>query len=251
MPSAIPYSCTIGGNAGTSMAAPTVSGVVALVREYFMSGMYPSGSKTPRDAFVPSGSLLKAMIIAGAQPMRFRQVDIIAIEERNDKCTTSSLGTLDSAPDNEQGFGRVQLDTTVAFTPGRLWIPSHDSSSIPEVFSDKVMLVDEEHHMYEFCLARSAIDTNADAMLHIVLAWTDIPEAFIVNNLDLSVTIDGSTECLFGNGGAEADVVNVVESIRIPVSETPGVSAFQIKVGNGGIAEPQPYSKTIVFCISF
>ena len=37
---------------GTSQSAAVVAGMAAVVREYFMSGVYPSGAKASKDAFV-------------------------------------------------------------------------------------------------------------------------------------------------------------------------------------------------------
>ena len=50
---------------GTSYSTPLVAGSVALIRQYFMDGYYPSGGKHSQHSFTPSGSLLKAMVIAG------------------------------------------------------------------------------------------------------------------------------------------------------------------------------------------
>jgi hypothetical protein len=54
---------------GTSMAAPVVAGNVALARQYFMAGFYPSGAKVAANAFTPSGVLLKAVLLGGASDM--------------------------------------------------------------------------------------------------------------------------------------------------------------------------------------
>lgn len=47
------------------MATPVVAGSAALVRQYFMDGYYPSGTKTQDDAFTPSSALIKAVMISG------------------------------------------------------------------------------------------------------------------------------------------------------------------------------------------
>jgi len=44
---------------GTSMATPVVAGNAALIRQWFMKGMYQN------KAFVPNGALLKAMLVRG------------------------------------------------------------------------------------------------------------------------------------------------------------------------------------------
>jgi hypothetical protein len=55
---------------GTSMAAPVVAGNVALARQYFMAGFYPSGARNPAAAYTPSGVLLKAVLLGGASDMQ-------------------------------------------------------------------------------------------------------------------------------------------------------------------------------------
>src|SRR4029078_126927 len=52
------------GFGGTSFAAPEVAGLAAIVRDYFVGGFYPTGSLTPANTMNPSGSLVKAVILA-------------------------------------------------------------------------------------------------------------------------------------------------------------------------------------------
>lgn len=78
---------------GTSMAAPSVSGVGMLIRQYFMSGYFPTGQSVETDAFIPSGSLLKSMIVNSA-------VDVTGIA---------------GFPSTREGWGRVIADNSVFF----------------------------------------------------------------------------------------------------------------------------------------
>ena len=48
------------------MATPSISGIAAIVRQYYMKGFYPSGHIRQPDAFTPSAALLKATIIHSA-----------------------------------------------------------------------------------------------------------------------------------------------------------------------------------------
>jgi subtilisin family serine protease len=85
---------------GTSMAAASVAGATALVRQYYSSGGYsPLASSTGfqgAGAFTPSAALLKATIINSAEPMH----------------GANTGGTI---PGNGQGWGRVLLDNTLYF----------------------------------------------------------------------------------------------------------------------------------------
>jgi hypothetical protein len=62
--------CETATLAGTSMAAPLVAGAALLVRQYFIDGYHPSGRRVARDSLLPSGALLKAVLVNGAAPLR-------------------------------------------------------------------------------------------------------------------------------------------------------------------------------------
>jgi hypothetical protein len=89
------------GFGGTSMAAPTVAGCCALVREYFTTGMYnPVGASTGfmgAGAFTPTAAQMKSVIINSAEPMTGNHTG----------------GTL---PGDGQGWGRVNLDNSLYFS---------------------------------------------------------------------------------------------------------------------------------------
>ncbi len=63
--------CALGTDRGTSMSTPVVAGAVALVRQYFVQGWYPTGAAVTADAYTPSGALLKAVVL-GAVPSLLR-----------------------------------------------------------------------------------------------------------------------------------------------------------------------------------
>lgn len=85
--------CNIGRKAGTSMATPMVAGHTAIVRQYFMEGFYPSGApgNTP---FLPSGPLMKAVMLGGACDMQGNTEQYLPLED---------------SPSMRQGFGRFCL----------------------------------------------------------------------------------------------------------------------------------------------
>ena len=58
-----PTNCALGADRGTSMAAPVVAGAVALLRQYFVQGFYPTGVAAAASGFTPSGPLLKAVLL--------------------------------------------------------------------------------------------------------------------------------------------------------------------------------------------
>ena len=54
------------------MSTPLVAGGAALLRQYFLEGFYPSGGANPGDAHQPSGALLKAVMLGGAEHLDVR-----------------------------------------------------------------------------------------------------------------------------------------------------------------------------------
>lgn len=45
------------------MATPIAAASALVVRQYFTEGWYPTGAPVPANAFIPSGALLKAVLI--------------------------------------------------------------------------------------------------------------------------------------------------------------------------------------------
>lgn len=192
--------CATTQASGTSFAAPTAAGWTALARQYLREGWLPSGVPTPADATRPSAALLKAIMIASAEPL-----------EGNDPFTMIQV---DPPPSFNQGWGRPMLESALYFagdarrtTTLDLW--NHDGL-IEGGFAELPILVAGTGEPFE-----------------VVVAWTDPPvpvavAAALVNDLDLVVT-DPVGTVYRGNvwsagaslSGGAADVVNNVEAVRI------------------------------------
>jgi serine protease AprX len=135
---------------GTSMATPLVSGGVAVLREYL---------RTKKQISNPSAALIKAALIAGATRL-------------------AHYGAAGAVVDNDQGFGRVNLDGVIA-------PPAPASSRFTEVRPGlKTGQVSSR---------KLTVKSNRRP-LRIALAWSDPPGPTLVNNLNLIVTApDGRT----------------------------------------------------------
>lgn len=218
---------------GTSMATPAVSGMAALVRQYFVEGWHPSGMPHPSDGFVPSGALLKAVLVNSAQDM------------------TGEPGY----PNDREGWGRIAVADSLPLgeEPRRL---------VVEDVRNSVGLVTGG-------LIEHPIEVlDDDEPLKITLAWTDPPASpgamsVLVNNLDLEV-IAPNGDVYFGNVfdsgwsviGGETDALNNLEQVHIQFPD-PGVWTIRIVGANvkkglqgyalvtTGAVEPLPSPATV------
>jgi len=212
---------------GTSMATPTTAGGATLLREYFADGYYPTGAKVAANALDPSSALLKATLINGA-------VDI--------GNTTQATMFNSFTPDNNQGFGRIQLDNALFFST-----PSRDARRT-RVWDkwNATGLATGENDSY-------LLQVAAGQPLKVTLVWSD-PEASgltavsLVNNLDLEV-VDPSSSVYKGNvfsagqsaTGGSADLLNNVEEVFL---KTPAAGTWTLRVkGTAVPGQPaEPYS---------
>jgi len=208
--------CDISYQPGTSWASPSIAGAVALARQYYTDGYYPSGFPTPADRFTPSAALLKATMIAGT-----RRVPIRAVYNSSD---------VDSmpVPSPEQGWGFPVLDDVLYF-PG-----------------DKSHLKVVEGEVTQGQTATLHVQVNAGTPLRAVLVWTDPPGAVstgttpnLVNDLDLRI----------GSLPAVADHINNVEVINI-AAPTSGTIAIDVTASHLGFGSKQSYALVVTGDVS-
>ncbi len=154
---------------GTSMATPTVAGAATLVRQYYMDGWYPTGTKNPGNAFTPSAALVKATLINSAVEMNG---------------VGAYINGETRYPNNNEGWGRILLDNSLYFAGDtrssliddhRAGLNTHDSVSYKLAVADPAQPVD------------------------VTLVWTDYPgvpltSPNLVNDLDLTVTAPDGTQ---------------------------------------------------------
>lgn len=162
--------CATTTMSGTSMATPTMAGLAALARQYFTEGWYPSGTKTPADAFTPSSQLQKAVLYASARAMTGIR---------------TGGGALAGSPSNDQGWGRALLDDGLFFSSGetgkmRVW----DIRNCSGVQTGQI--------------AEYAVEVATGKPLHIVVSWNDAPASLsaakqLVNDVNLEVIAPNGT----------------------------------------------------------
>ena len=175
---------------GTSMATPLVAGAATLVRQHLRQNV-----KLAK----PSAALIKATLIAGARRL-------------------PNPGAGDVLADNDQGFGRVNLQAVLA----------PDKPASVEFIDVAEALETGEVWDHNFVISSSEVP------LRIVLCYSDYPGQNLVNNLNLIITSpDGTRHVgnLSGAGDMTMDTTNNVEVIQLN-SPSPGNWKIQVIASN-------------------
>jgi serine protease AprX len=172
-------------DSGTSMATPLVAGCAAVLRETLVKNGLAS----------PSAALIKALLINGA-------VDIPGQYSPTETATV---------PNNNEGFGRVDLAGSVILPGGDPNSGFSEGGPLDEGDDDRSTIVIPAvppGHLGR--VAPSAIG----ATLKITLVWSDPPGAALQNDLDLIVrAADGSERHGNMGTGQGFDRVNNVEQV--------------------------------------
>jgi hypothetical protein len=192
------------GMVGTSQAAPQISSVCAMIRQYFKDGFYPTGDTLTGTPFSPSAALVKAVVIA----------------------STVDMKNGDPVPSQAEGWGRVVLDNALFF--------SGESNAL-FVF-DNTTGVNTGDSVVE-----TVNITNGTAPIKFVLAWSDTAAAnwanpTLVNDLNLAITAPNSNRYLgnvfsggFSQTGGSADDRNNVEVVWLPNPAQTGTYSITVK----------------------
>jgi hypothetical protein len=199
--------CLVASLSGTSMAAPAMAGVGALVRQYFANGYYPSGNINVGDGFNPSGPLVKAMLIAGG-------VDMTGVS---------------GYPNEREGWGRIRAESCLVFAG------EPQSLVVKEVRNNAAdaLVTGSEQSMVVRVIAN-------DEPLRVVMTFFDapatLPATFApVNNIDL-IMVSPSGQRYYGNffsngssaPGGTPDGLNSTEVVHLPSPE-PGLWTITVR----------------------
>jgi len=223
------YLCQMGG---TSMATPAAAGFCALVRQYYREGWYPTGTKQTSDAFVPSGALMKATMIAATRNMTGYYTS-----------DNGSASVHADVPTNGQGWGRVVLDDALYFDGDtrKLYVKDYTTGlSNGQTWDTTITL---------------GSSTTED--FKVVLVWTDYYGTQsstdpLVNDLNLEVVVNGNTYLgsVFSGGysttGGSADNKNANEVVWLRGSDVANQDVTIRVIGYDINYGPQPFALVIV-----
>lgn len=219
-PSILTNNCNSSSQGGTSWASPTIAGAVALIRQYYTEGFYPTGIRRSENARIPSAALLKATLIASARRVSKKiENDVIVADT-------------EAVPNYEQGFGFPVLDDALYFAGDVSRLRVFDGSSASGLTSGATFTEN--------------ITVRAGTRLKIVLVWTDPPGTAVgptdprlqlVNDLDLLVR-NPAGQPSHGNERlhpGSADRLNNVEVVEYatPVAGTYSITVRANRIGQG------------------
>ena len=222
--------CAVKVSSGTSMSTPLVAGTAALVRQYFADGYYPTGAPNPEDGFAPSGPLVKAALLNGAQNMLG---------------LTESRLPLEEVPSFRQGWGRVELASSLRL-PG--------SGFALQVVDQRALRRSGDAH--EYCLR---VPAGGGAVLErpvkATLVWHDAPgntyssQSVLVNDLDLELKVPEGDPAPYRGTAARPDRLNNVEQEAVLAPKAGyayglAVAAHKINWSRNG-GEGQPYALVV------
>lgn len=203
---------------GTSMAAPIVTGMAALVRQYY----------TLHGLSNPSASLIKATIINST--IQLTSDDAVRGEP--------------NIPNNHQGFGLVDFENAIPNVKNDFNLYYFDGLNDPNY----IMAVTGNKKKF-------VLEIDEPCWIRITMAYTDYPGRSIQNKISLFADLDNNdhsnpnTQKWIGNEGAykplgsNIDKINNIEIIRIHQA-IPG-SYFIVVSATNIINGPQDFSLVI------
>ncbi|MBI5775416.1 MAG: S8 family serine peptidase [Verrucomicrobia bacterium] len=196
---------------GTSMAAPAVSGMLALMEEFFAKRLSITNT---------SPALNKALVINGARSLGVNGYDFSPQHSVND-----------------QGWGLVNISNSI---PIGMSLDPANSNSWPIILVEQNptnVLATGDSHQWQLDIIPAAGATNAasatNAGLRCTLVWTDPPGnplagTKLVNDLDLVVFDEAATNYYFGNNIPSGEILTA------PVSA-------EYLFGSNNIPSPPPH----------
>ena len=213
---------------GTSMAAPVVSGLAAVLRQFL---------REERNTPKPSAALMKAILISATRPVPQRKDDVM-----------KEIGF----PDFDQGFGRIDLSLIVS---GKL--------VFTDVANDSKLALESRAKTGSLRTSLRTYKVNvaagAAAPLVLTLAWTDRPGRDVQNQLQLDIRgpadlfqIGNAKHVFLKNplfntkapNGVVLDKRNNVQQIRIDAA-APGEYTIHVAAQNT-VLPPQGYALAVV-----
>lgn len=174
------------------MAAPGVAGAALLVRQYFVDGFSPSGTKKPEDGFDPSGALVKAVILNSGRVMLGRDngSSVFPSTEFDESQGFGLISLVDGLYLKDKSKGKVLVWDREPLTSGQEWKESFKLGKCEAAHTSVTLTYFDKENSSTSC------------------------NPCLVNRIDLTIEKDGET--YYPNGLSGADKKNNSQRIRVP-----------------------------------
>mmetsp|Transcript_11997 Transcript_11997/g.23899 ORF Transcript_11997/g.23899 Transcript_11997/m.23899 type:complete len:1152 (+) Transcript_11997:114-3569(+) len=217
--------CGTSQKSGTSMACPGVAGGALLIRQYFMDGWYPTGTKVSGNSFTPSGYLIRAVILNSGRALLWRDM---------------GSQKVNSEPyDEHQGFGLISLVDGVYLegkSKGRIQVFDR------LVFTTSDIVAWEETFQIGNCTAQHfSVTLDYFDISNPSLACTSC----VLNHLHLTVVKNSETTA-FPNGKNTHDNIN--NSQRVRISHALG-DTITVRVNPSNLVQDQTFAVVVSGCL--
>jgi hypothetical protein len=221
------------------MATPTVAGNAILIKQYFQDGWYPTGHRTAANSFIPSGALLKAMLIQSGVKM-----DSVTYDNDNGVYQQSTGGY----PSSIQGYGRIRLSNVLNFgtstsEPISLFVMGASDSSSPYYAA---LTSSAQVDSYSFQTPPST--TATPAPLRVTLAYTDeyavVGSAItLINALSINVTTGSMSDGTFkAYAPYLAEDIGLNNVLMVDIPSPRGNTVYTVNVSSVNLNSVQPYA---------
>lgn len=232
--------CLMTWMAGTSMGCPVAAGTATLAREFLRKGKQSvalSADSPAQKAFFAettkdicsvyecgpmnvTGALLRAVLIGGAQAMRAYD---------GEATYNGHIRFTSPPPDNIQGWGRVQLETSLPI----MALGGGGNDTYTQFLAPNATLRTGESLTWSFVV--SEVFAPAPESLVATICWMDPPcglecSTQLLHDLDLVITntTAGTNERFHSNGKTSWDNINTVE--RVSIGEGHSDSVFRDEI---------------------
>lgn len=192
--------CDVQSLRGTSMASPTMAGNAVLIQQYFNEGFFPTGAKNLPDGFVPSGALLKAMLVHSGKAM-----DTVTYDD-------GSQGSTAGYPSHMQGYGRIRLSDVLNFgestnNPLTLFVRGDTNESSPLYASLADTVTVDRYYV---------VASSSSSPIRVTMTYTDVPGtagsgAPLVNDLELRVKLNSDVFVPHFNSYSDINNIEMVD----------------------------------------